>query len=211
MKIIFLGVPGAGKGTQAENVCRKYNIPAISTGNILRAALKSGTDMGLKAKSYMDRGDLVPDDVLIGIIEERLKEDDCKDGFILDGFPRTIPQAEALDRMGVDIDVVIDIEVADDDIVKRTSGRRVCDNCGATYHTVYNKPAVENVCDKCGGTLVQRKDDHPDTVKERLVAYHLQTKPLKEYYKKSGKLHEVQGQEELKDTTALVFAVLENA
>lgn len=209
MKLILLGAPGAGKGTQAEVICQKLNIPVISTGNILRAALKSGTEMGLKAKSFMDSGKLVPDDILIGIIQDRLKEDDCKNGFILDGFPRTIPQAEALDSMGVVIDKVIDIEVPDDKIVARMSGRRVCESCGASYHLLYKKPAVEGVCGICGGTLVQRKDDHPDTVKDRLVAYHTQTEPLKDYYEAQGKLCIVEGQEEVADTTALTLKALE--
>lgn len=205
MKLIFLGAPGAGKGTQAEIVCEKYNIPAISTGNILRAALKSGTEMGLKAKAYMDRGDLVPDEILIGIIKDRLAEDDCVNGFVLDGFPRTIPQAEALDNMGIEIDKVIDIEVADEEIVKRMSGRRVCEACGSSYHILYKKAKQEGVCDNCGGTLVQRKDDHPDTVKDRLRVYHDQTEPLKSFYEKQGKLYIVQGQEEVADTTALTL------
>ena len=165
MNLILLGAPGAGKGTQAEILCERLNIPTLSTGNMIREALKSGTELGVKAKSYMDSGALVPDEIVIGIIKERLAEDDCQNGFILDGFPRTIPQAEALDRMGVQIDRVIDIEVADDVIARRVSGRRVCLACGATYHIDYKKPSVEGVCDKCGDTLVQRKDDHPDTVK----------------------------------------------
>lgn len=209
MKLILLGAPGAGKGTQAENICEKYKIPAISTGNILRAALKSGTEMGLKAKVYMDKGDLVPDEILIGIIQERIAQDDCANGFILDGFPRTIPQAEALDKMGVEIDKVIDIELADDTIVTRMSGRRVCESCGASYHMIYKKPKTEDACDKCGGTLIQRLDDHPDTVKDRLRVYHEQTEPLKAFYEKQGKLYIVYGQEEVADTTALVFATLE--
>lgn len=209
MKLILLGAPGAGKGTQAEVICQKLDIPAISTGNILRAALKSGTEMGLKAKSYMDAGQLVPDEILIGIIKDRLKEDDCKNGFVLDGFPRTIPQAEALDSMGVVIDKVIDIEVPDDKIVARMSGRRVCESCGASYHLLYKKPEKEGVCGVCGGTLVQRKDDHPDTVKDRLIAYHTQTEPLKGYYEKQGKLCIVEGQEEVADTTALTLKALE--
>lgn len=205
MKLIFLGAPGAGKGTQAEIVCQNYHIPTISTGNILRAALKSGTEMGLKAKAYMDRGDLVPDEILIGIIKDRLAEDDCANGFVLDGFPRTIPQAEALDNMGIEIDKVIDIEVADEEIVKRMSGRRVCEACGSSYHTLYKKPKQESVCDSCSGTLVQRKDDHPDTVKDRLRVYHEQTEPLKSFYEKQGKLCVVEGQEEVADTTALTL------
>lgn len=205
MNLIFLGAPGAGKGTQAEVVCEKYNIPAISTGNILREALKSGTEMGMKAKSFMDAGSLVPDEILIGIIKDRLSEDDCKNGFILDGFPRTIPQAEALDTMGVTIDKVIDIEVSDERIVQRMSGRRVCEKCGSSYHTQYKKPREEGVCNQCGGTLIQRKDDHPDTVKDRLRVYHEQTEPLKDYYQKQGKLSVVEGQEEVADTTKLTL------
>jgi adenylate kinase len=209
MNLILLGAPGAGKGTQAEVICSHFSIPAISTGNIIREALKSGTEMGVRAKSFMDAGKLVPDEVVIGIIQERLVQDDCKNGFVLDGFPRTIPQAEALDKMGVRIDKVIDIEVADDKIVLRMSGRRVCENCGASYHLLYKKPEVEGVCGKCGGTLVQRKDDHPDTVKERLNVYHEQTEPLKGYYAKQGKLCVVEGQEDVQDTTKLTLAALE--
>ena len=209
MNLILLGAPGAGKGTQAEIVCDKLGIPAISTGNILREAVKNGTEMGLKAKSFMDSGALVPDDVIIGIIKERLAQPDCAGGFILDGFPRTIPQAEALDRMGIVIDRVIDIEVADETIARRVSGRRVCPACGASYHVDYKRPAVENVCDRCGDTLVQRKDDHPDTVRERLRVYHEQTEPLKGYYAQSGKLYIVEGQEEVADTTRLTLAAIE--
>ena len=209
MKIIFLGAPGAGKGTQAEIVSKTYGIPAISTGAIIREAIKTGTDMGKAAMSYTEAGKLVPDDVVIGIIKERLAKDDCSKGFILDGFPRTIPQAEALDASGVVIDRVIDIEVPDEKIVTRMSGRRVCEKCGSSYHLLYKKPAVEGVCTNCGGTLVQRKDDHPDTVKDRLRVYHEQTEPLKEYYEKQGKLHIVEGQEEVADTTALTLKALE--
>jgi adenylate kinase len=209
MKIILLGAPGAGKGTQAEVICNRYNIPAISTGNIIREALKTGTEMGLKAKSYMESGALVPDEVVIGIIKERIVKDDCKDGFILDGFPRTIPQAEALDKMGIVIDKVIDIEVPDEKIINRMSGRRVCEKCGASYHLEYKKPKVEGICDACSGTLIQRKDDHPDTVKSRLDVYHSETEPLKDYYEKQGKLTVVEGQEEIEDTTRLLIEALE--
>jgi adenylate kinase len=208
MNLILLGAPGAGKGTQAEIICETYKIPAISTGNIIREALKSGTEMGLKAKSYMDAGQLVPDEVVIGIIKDRLAQEDCKNGFILDGFPRTIPQAEALDKMGIVIDKVVDIEVPDEKIVQRMSGRRVCEKCGASYHLLYKKPEVEGVCGKCGGTLVQRKDDHPDTVNARLKVYHEQTEPLKAYYSAQGKLSIVEGQEEVADTTKLTLAAL---
>lgn len=210
MKLILLGAPGAGKGTQAEKICDKLNIPAISTGNIIRAALKNGTEMGLKAKAFMEAGQLVPDEVVIGIIKERLAEDDCKDGFILDGFPRTIPQAQALEDMGIGIDKVIDIEVPDEKITARLSGRRVCAKCGNSYHMIYKFPKVEGICDACGGELVQRKDDAPETVKARLVEYHEMTEPLKDFYEKLGKLKIVEGQEEVQDTTALVFAALED-
>ena len=209
MKIIILGAPGAGKGTQAEVISKHFRIPTISTGNIIREALKSGTEMGRKAKEYMESGRLVPDDVVIGIIRERLAQKDCEDGFILDGFPRTIPQAEALDRMGVSIDRVIDIEVDDEVIARRVSGRRVCPGCGASYHLDYKRPVVEGVCDQCGDTLVQRKDDQPETVRERLHVYHEQTEPLKDYYAAKNKLFVVEGQEEVADTTRLTIAALE--
>jgi len=209
MKLILLGAPGAGKGTQAEVISERYNIPTISTGNIIRAALKNGTEMGLKAKSYIDAGNLVPDEVVIGIIKERLAEDDCNNGYILDGFPRTIPQAEALDELGFAIDAALSIEVADEEIVKRMSGRRVCEKCGASYHTEYKKPREEGKCNFCDGALVIRKDDEPETVKNRLNVYHEQTEPLKEYYKACGKLLCVEGQEEVKDTTRLVLEALE--
>ena len=182
MKLILLGAPGAGKGTQAEIISEKYNIPTISTGNIIRAALKNGTEMGLKAKSYIDAGNLVPDDVVIGIIKERLNESDCANGYILDGFPRTIPQAEALDDMGFDINCALSIEVADSEIVKRMSGRRVCPACGATYHVTDNPSAAGDKCDRCGAALSVRKDDAPEVVLSRLEVYHAQSEPLKEYY-----------------------------
>ena len=210
MNLILLGAPGAGKGTQAEKIVEKFGIPAISTGNIIRAALKNGTEMGLKAKSYMEAGQLVPDEVVIGIIQDRLKEDDCKNGFILDGFPRTIPQAQALEDMGVRIDKVVDIEVPDEKITKRMSGRRVCSQCANSYHLEYKRPQVDGICDACGGELVQRKDDAPETVQARLFEYHEMTEPLKDFYEKLGKLVIVHGQEEVADTTALVFAALED-
>ena len=210
MKLILLGAPGAGKGTQAEVICNALNIPAISTGNIIREALRLGTEMGLKAKSFMDAGQLVPDDVVIGIIKERLAKDDCANGFILDGFPRTIPQAEALDAMGIIIDKVIDIEVPDEKIAARMSGRRVCKDCGASYHLEYKAPESEGVCDACSGELVQRKDDAPETVLDRLAVYHEQTEPLVEYYRKKNKLVVVEGQEEVSDTTALTLKALED-
>lgn len=210
MKLILLGAPGAGKGTQAEVICKHLGIPAISTGNILREALKSGTEMGLKAKAFMDAGQLVPDEIVIGIIKDRLAEEDCKNGFILDGFPRTIPQAEALDASGVVIDRVIDIEVPDEKIVTRMSGRRVCEKCGSSYHVLY-KSAF-------GGRQVRHllrhprsaQGRHPDTVKERLEVYHTQTEPLKEFYSKQGKLLVVHGQEKVEDTIRLVLEALED-
>ena len=210
MNLILLEAPGAGKGTQAEVICDKLGVPTISTGNIIREALSKGTEMGIKAKSFIDAGQLVPDEVVIGIIKERLAKDDCKNGFILDGFPRTIPQAEALDAMGVVIDKVIDIEVPDDKIVQRLSGRRVCADCGASYHLEYKKPEKEGICNVCGGKLVQRKDDHPDTVLDRLKVYHEQTEPLKDYYSKAGLLKVVEGQEEVAATTALTLKALED-
>ena len=210
MKLILLGAPGAGKGTQAEVICNALNIPAISTGNIIREALRLGTEMGLKAKSFMDAGQLVPDDVVIGIIKERLAKDDCANGFILDGFPRTIPQAEALDAMGIIIDKVIDIEVPDEKIAARMSGRRVCKDCGASYHLEYKTPESEGVCDACSGELAQRKDDAPETVLDRLAVYHEQTEPLKEFYSKKGILRIVEGQEEIADTSALTLKALED-
>ena len=176
---------------------------------MIREALKNGTEMGLKAKSYMDDGKLVPDEVVIGIVKERLSEDDCKKGFILDGFPRTIPQAEALDNMGVDIQYVINIDVPDESIIKRMSGRRVCENCGRPYHIESLKPQKDGVCDDCGGTLVQRKDDHPDTVLARLDVYHKETEPLADYYRKQGKLVNVEGQNTVADTTAAVLKAIE--
>lgn len=210
MKLILLGAPGAGKGTQAEVICKTLNIPAISTGNIIREALAQGTEMGLKAKSFMDAGQLVPDDVVIGIIKERLAKDDCANGFILDGFPRTIPQAEALDAMGVIIDRVIDIEVPDEKIAARMSGRRVCKDCGSSYHLEYKAPKAEGVCDACDGELIQRKDDAPETVLDRLAVYHKQTEPLKDFYSKKGILRIVEGQEEIADTSALTLKALED-
>ena len=207
MNLILMGAPGAGKGTQSANISEKYQIPAIATGDILRGAIKAGTELGKAAKSYIDAGKLVPDEVVIGIIKEYLSSDACKNGFILDGFPRSIPQAEALDAMGVRIDVVLSIEVEDDKIVERMGGRRVC-ACGASYHVAYNPPKTEGVCDKCGAELYIRADDAAETVKNRLATFHAQTEPLKEYYSKKGILVEVQGQEEVADTTALVFRAL---
>ena len=209
MNLILLGAPGAGKGTQAAVISERLNIPQISTGNIIREALRSGTEMGLKAKSFIDSGKLVPDEVVIGIIQERLSNDDCKNGFILDGFPRTIPQAEALDKMGVNIEYVVDIEVSDERIINRLSGRRVCEECGRPYHLVNLKPKQEGVCDACGGTLVQRKDDHIDTIKNRLEIYHKETEPLVEYYKNQGKLQTVHGSDKVEDTMADMMKIFE--
>ena len=208
MNLIMLGAPGAGKGTQAEKISEKFGIPTISTGEILRNAISTGTELGKTAKSYMDAGQLVPDDVVIGIIRDFLNQDQCKNGFILDGFPRSIPQAEALDNMGVKIDAVVSIEVADEKIVERMSGRRVCPACGASYHIVYKPSEKEGVCTKCGADLIIRKDDNPDTVLARLHTYHKQTEPLKGYYANKGILIEIEGQEEVADTTALTFAAL---
>lgn len=208
MNLIFLGAPGAGKGTQAEKVCDLLKIPAISTGNILREAVKNGTEMGQKAKSYMDAGNLVPDDVIIGIVKERLAQSDCENGFVLDGVPRTVAQAEALDEAGVRIDRVINIQVEDDAIVRRMSGRRVCSDCGASYHTDYKPSKIDGVCDKCGGKLVIRKDDQESIVKDRLQVYHDLTEPLIAYYEKKGVLKTVIGQERVEDTSELVRRAL---
>ena len=209
MKLILLGAPGAGKGTQAEVISAKYGIPQISTGNILREAVKNGTECGLKAKSFMESGALVPDEVVIGILKDRIAEDDCKNGFILDGFPRTVPQAEALENMGVAIDKVLSIDVEDAAIQARISGRRVCEKCGASYHIQYNPTKVDGICDKCGGNAVQRKDDAPETVIERLKTYHEQTAPLADFYAERGKLVRVQGQDGVDETSKLVFEALE--
>ncbi len=208
MKIMFLGAPGAGKGTQAEVAAKTYNIPAISTGAIIREAIKTGTEMGKAAQSYIESGALVPDEVVIGIIKERLENDDCKNGFILDGFPRTVAQAEALDNMGVEMDVVVSLEVPDEAIVERMCGRRVCDKCGASYHTKY-KPSKDGVtCDNDGTPLTLRKDDAPEVVLSRLETYHELTEPLKDYYRSKGKLKSVIGQEEVADTTRLTLETI---
>lgn len=208
MKLVFFGAPGAGKGTQAEIVSEKLGIPAVSTGAIIRKAVKDGTPMGIAAKDKIEKGELVPDEVVIGIIRERIAEDDCKNGFILDGFPRTVPQAEALDRMGVAIDIVLDLEVPDEKIIERMSGRRTCTKCGATYHIVYKAPKKEGICDICGEALTTRKDDAPEVVKLRLDTYHSETEPLRDFYAKKGILKTVVGQEELADTTKLTLAAL---
>lgn len=208
MKLILLGAPGAGKGTQSANIAAKYNIPAIATGDILRAAIKEGTELGKSAKSYIDAGKLVPDEVVIGIINEKLASESCRNGFILDGFPRSIPQAEALDAMGVKMDVVLNIEVPDEKIIERMSGRRVC-SCGASYHVAYLPPKKDGVCDKCGAELYVRADDAEKTVRNRLETYHAQTEPLKEFYAAKGILVTVNGRDEVADTTADVLAALD--
>ena len=208
MKLILLGAPGAGKGTQAEIFSKKLNIPTISTGNILRAAMKNGTPVGLKAKEYVESGKLVPDEVVIGIVQERLAEPDCANGYILDGMPRTIPQAEALENCGIDIDCALSIEVSDDTIVERMSGRRTCADCSATFHVVSNPPKVEGKCDFCGGELTIRKDDKPETVKARLATYHAETEPLKEFYAQRGKLKSVDNQPTIEATTAEIVKAL---
>ncbi len=208
MKLILLGAPGAGKGTQAAILSEKLSIPTISTGNILRAAVKNGTPVGLRAKSYMDAGKLVPDEVIIGIVAERLAEPDCARGFILDGVPRTIAQAEALEQEGVVFDSVVDIEVDDAVIEQRMSGRRACTACGATYHVVAAPPRVEGVCDVCGGELVQRADDKPETVRSRLAVYHAETEPLRDFYAKRGLLKTVENQQTIEDTTKAILAAL---
>lgn len=209
MNLILLGAPGAGKGTQAEVISNALNIPQISTGNILRAAVKNGTEYGLKAKSFMDAGALVPDEVVIGILKDRIAEDDCKNGFILDGFPRTVPQAEALETMGVQIDKVIEIAVPDEKIISRLSGRRVCEGCGASYHVDFKPTKVEGKCNLCGANVVQRIDDKPETVIARLKTYYEKTAPLKDYYMRKGKLITVQGQEEIAETSKLTLAAVE--
>ena len=208
MKLILLGAPGAGKGTQAEIISKKLNIPTISTGNILREAIKNGTEIGLKAKSFMDNGKLVPDDVIIGIVKERVSRDDCANGFILDGVPRTIPQAEALEQQGVHFDRVVSIEIEDSVIEARMTGRRVCGTCGASFHVTANPPKVEGVCDLCGKELIVRKDDTPETVKSRLKVYHEQTEPLKDFYEKLGVLKLVDGNQPIEAATGDILAAL---
>ena len=208
MKLILLGAPGAGKGTQAEVLCKELNIPTISTGNILRAAIKNGTPTGLKAKAFMDEGKLVPDEVIIGIINDRLAEEDCANGYILDGVPRTIAQAEAMEKAGIVFDHVISIEIADETIVNRMSNRRVCEDCGASYHLVAVPPKTSGICDKCGGKLVQRKDDAPETVKARLEVYHQETEPLKEFYAQRGLLKSVDNQPTVAATSEVILRAL---
>ena len=208
MKLILLGAPGAGKGTQAEIISKKLNIPSISTGNILREAIKNGTATGLKAKSFMDAGKLVPDDVIIGIVSERVAAPDCANGFILDGVPRTIAQAEALEAAGIRFDHVVSLEVSDETIEERMSGRRVCEHCGASYHIKAVPPRTEGVCDVCGGKLVTRKDDAPETVKNRLAVYHRETEPLKDFYKSRSVLYPVEDMGSVEATSKAILAVL---
>ena len=209
MRLILLGAPGAGKGTQAEILSKLLDIPTISTGNILRAAMKAGTEVGLKAKSYVESGKLVPDAVIIGIIQERLAEPDCAKGYILDGVPRTIPQAQTMEDMGVQIDCALSIEVEDEVIVRRMSGRRTCKDCSATFHVENNPPKVEGKCDFCGGELTIRADDAPETVKKRLETYHRETEPLKAFYAERGKLRTVDNQPSIEATTAAIRKTLE--
>ncbi len=208
MKIIFLGAPGAGKGTQAEIVSEHFGIPTISTGAIIRQAIKDGTPVGIAAKTYIENGALVPDEVVIEIIRERLAAPDCVKGFILDGFPRTVPQAEALDRMGIRPDRVISLEVDDGVIIDRMSGRRVCGDCGATYHTVSLPSKTEGVCDKCGAALTVRRDDKPEVVRDRLRVYHETTEPLKDFYASLGLLVSVEGADDIRETTARTLRAL---
>ena len=208
MKLILLGAPGAGKGTQADILCKELDIPTISTGNMLRAAIKAGTETGKQAESYMKAGKLVPDEVIIGIIHDRVAEDDCKNGYILDGVPRTIAQAESLEKAGIVFDDVISIEISDEVIMERMSGRRVCEHCGASYHLVAVPPKQEGVCDKCGGKLIQRHDDEPETVKHRLEVYHQETEPLKEFYAKRGLLKSVENQPTVAETSEAILRAL---
>ena len=212
MKIIMFGAPGAGKGTQAKMIADKYGIPHISTGDIFRANIKNGTELGKKAKGYMDQGLLVPDELVVDLVADRIVQDDCKNGFVLDGFPRTIPQAEALDealkKLGTSIDYALNIEVPDDNIVTRMSGRRACVSCGATYHLVHIPPKKEGICDRCGAALILRDDDKPETVKKRLAVYHEQTQPLIDYYSKQGCLKEVDGTVDMSDVFDAIVKIL---
>ena len=208
MKLILLGAPGAGKGTQAEIISKQLQIPTISTGNMLREAIKNGTETGLKAKNFMDNGQLVPDDVVIGIVAERVAREDCANGYILDGMPRTIPQAAALEEKGIHFDAVVSIEISDDVIEGRMTGRRVCGACGASYHIAANPPKSEGVCDACGGELIIRKDDNPETVRNRLKVFHAETEPLKDFYAKLGTLKLVEGNQPIEKATEDILAAL---
>lgn len=213
MKIIMLGAPGAGKGTQADKICEKFAIPHISTGDIFRANIKNGTELGRKAKSFMDQGLLVPDELTCDLVADRIQAEDCKNGYVLDGFPRTIPQAEALDKalaaMGAKVDFAVNIDIPDENIIERMGGRRACLACGATYHIVNIPPKVEGVCDKCGAELVLRDDDKPETVKKRLDVYHEQTQPLIDFYAAKGVLHEVDGTKEMAEVTQAIVDILQ--
>ena len=212
MKIIMLGAPGAGKGTQAKKIAEKYQIPHISTGDIFRANIKNGTELGKKAKTYMDQGLLVPDELVVDLVVDRVGQDDCKNGYVLDGFPRTIPQAEALDaaleKLGEKMDYAINLDVPDENIISRMGGRRACVGCGATYHVAYNPPKTENICDSCGEKLILRDDDKPETVKKRLDVYHEQTQPLIDYYKKAGILRDVDGTVDMEDVFKAIVGIL---
>ena len=212
MKIIMLGAPGAGKGTQAKMIAEKYSIPHISTGDIFRANIKGGTELGMEAKKYMDQGQLVPDELTVKILLDRVAKDDCKNGYVLDGFPRTIPQAEVLDKalseLGHAVDYAIDVDVPDENIINRMGGRRACVTCGATYHMVHVPPKQEGICDKCGSELILRDDDKPETVKKRLDVYHAQTQPLIEYYTKKGILKSVDGTVDMMDVFAKITDIL---
>lgn len=212
MKIIMLGAPGAGKGTQAKKIAEKYQIPHISTGDIFRSNIKEGTELGMKAKAFMDQGSLVPDELTIGMLMDRIQKDDCKNGYVLDGFPRTIPQAEsltnALNESGQKIDYAVNVDVPDENIVNRMSGRRACLSCGATYHIVYKPSKVEGICDVCGDKLILRDDDKPETVKKRLSVYHDQTRPLIDYYKEAGVLANVDGTQDMEKVFSDIVAVL---
>lgn len=212
MKIIMLGAPGAGKGTQAKKIAAKYEIPHISTGDIFRANIKNGTELGKKAKTYMDQGLLVPDELVVDLVVDRVQQEDCKNGYVLDGFPRTIPQAESLDaaleKLDEKIDYAVNVEVPDENIINRMGGRRACVGCGATYHIVYNPTKVEGVCDACGEKLILRDDDKPETVQKRLTVYHDQTQPLIDYYSKSGVLKEVDGTVDMEDVFAAIVDIL---
>lgn len=212
MKVIMLGAPGAGKGTQAKKIAAKYDIPHISTGDIFRANIKNGTELGKKAKTYMDQGLLVPDELVVDLVVDRVQQDDCKNGYVLDGFPRTIPQAESLDaaleKLGEKIDYAVNVEVPDDNIISRMGGRRACVGCGATYHVKYNPTKVEDICDACGEKLILRDDDKPETVQKRLTVYHDQTQPLIEYYTRSGVLKEVDGTVDMEDVFTAIVDIL---
>ena len=212
MKIIMLGAPGAGKGTQAKMIADKYGVPHVSTGDIFRANIKNGTELGMEAKKYMDQGLLVPDELTVKILLDRVSQPDCKNGYVLDGFPRTIPQAEVLDKalaeLGESIDYAIDVDVPDDNIVKRMSGRRACVSCGATYHVVHVPPKKEGICDRCGSELILRDDDKPETVKNRLDVYHKQTQPLIDFYTKKGVLKTVDGTVDMQDVFKAIVAIL---